>query len=98
MRPPILEFNLNSKEQELLVVLSEECGEVIQAASKILRFGLNTKSPYSNKNNKQQLEQELGDLMCLIRELYENGSIDLNNVLAAAEKKKKKLEKYLKNQ
>jgi hypothetical protein len=87
-----------NKEQELLVVLTEECGEVIQASSKILRFGLNSKNPYSNKNNKEQLEQELGDLMCLIRALTENGTIDLDSVLAAAEKKRKKLEKYLKNQ
>ena len=44
---------------EVLVVLQEECAEVIQIASKVHRFGL-------DGDNKKRLEQELGDLQCMI--------------------------------
>ena len=44
-------------EHELLQLLQEECAEVIQAASKCIRFG--------EKDNHFQLEKELGDLFCM---------------------------------
>jgi NTP pyrophosphatase (non-canonical NTP hydrolase) len=46
-----MKFQLNRKE-ECLTILMEECGEVIQEASKIMRFG----------NDTSKLTKELGDL------------------------------------
>ena len=43
--------------KETLTILSEECAEVIQANSKLIRFG-----PY-DEDNVAELEQELGDVM-----------------------------------
>ena len=46
--------------KETLTILSEECAEVVQANSKLIRFGVD------NEENKDHLEQELGDIMAMI--------------------------------
>ena len=46
--------------------LQEECAEVIQAVSKIFRFGLNHINPVTNVSNKKQLEEELDQLSAMI--------------------------------
>lgn len=48
---------------ELLVLLIEECGEVIQAATKCLRFGYDVDHGVDYGNNKVVLSREIGDLM-----------------------------------
>lgn len=50
--------------RELLTCLAEECGEVVQRCTKILRFGL-TKNPWNGKHNRDTLESELGDLFAI---------------------------------
>lgn len=47
---------------EVLVVLIEECGEVIQAATKCLRFGYDRNWPDYGVNS-EVLAKELGDLL-----------------------------------
>ena len=51
---------------ECLNILQEECAEVIQAASKIKRFGILNRKEGDELNNLQNLEMELGDVLCLI--------------------------------
>lgn len=67
-------FNkLSPAESERLACLAEECGEVIQAITKILRHGYEDYSPFdeTKTTNRKNLERELGDLhywmiaMCL---------------------------------
>ena len=54
--------------KEKLVLLIEECGEVIQAATKILRFGLY--STYnSGETNVNALEREIGDVQAAVEQL-----------------------------
>lgn len=48
---------------ELLVLLIEECGEVIQAATKCLRFGYDVDHGTGYGNNKKALSREVGDLI-----------------------------------
>jgi NTP pyrophosphatase (non-canonical NTP hydrolase) len=48
--------------EEILVVLIEECGEVIQAATKCLRFGWDRDHPLYGVNH-EVLAQELGDVL-----------------------------------
>lgn len=52
-----------NRRQEILCILQEECAEVIQAISKINRFGMS--------DNETQLKKELGDLQCMIDMVYE---------------------------
>ena len=46
--------------KETLTILSEECAEVVQANSKLIRFG-----PYDDQNIIE-LEKELGDVMAVV--------------------------------
>lgn len=50
---------------EKLVLLIEECGEVIQAATKCLRFGYERDWPDYGRNDKV-LAKEIGDLLGVI--------------------------------
>lgn len=54
---------------ELLILLIEECGEVIQAATKCLRFGFDVDHGVEYGNNRIVLSREVGDLEAIIREL-----------------------------
>ena len=50
---------------EALVCLSEECAEVIQAISKILRFGARV-NPHNGEHNLKSLARELADVMMMM--------------------------------
>ena len=58
-------MSLNSKEKEVMDILQEECAEVIQAVSKISRFGLDNFKPGKPKTNREHLEEELGEIEIL---------------------------------
>jgi NTP pyrophosphatase (non-canonical NTP hydrolase) len=77
-----------------LIYLMEECGEVTQACSKIIRFGLDTKRKNKDQSNKELLEEELGDVLCLINRLMDAGIIDQSAVERAAGAKAKKLAQW----
>ena len=72
------------KKQEALIILMEECGEVIQEASKILRFG----------NDTDKLTKELGDLQCMINQTANQLDIDSVQIGIHANEKRDKLKKY----
>ncbi len=58
------------------VITQEECAEVIQAISKVFRFGLYQTHPETNITNKLQLETELGQLKEMIKLLCETWGLD----------------------
>jgi NTP pyrophosphatase (non-canonical NTP hydrolase) len=73
-------FNKLSPEiQELLAVLAEECGEVVQRVGKILRHGLRD-NPYNGLSNAAQLESELTDVYTLMHLLSTHGVINLERL------------------
>jgi NTP pyrophosphatase (non-canonical NTP hydrolase) len=51
--------------EHLLTILSEECAEVAQRASKAVRFGLLEIQPGQQEDNTRRLERELADLMAV---------------------------------
>jgi len=87
---------LGTKTHEALIIAAEECAEVTQQICKIIRFGLDT--PYltagDGTTNREQLEKEVGDLICMIDILFEQGIIDSNNVTRAEITKREKLAKW----
>ena len=54
---------------ELLVLLIEECSEVIKAATKCLRFGYDVDHGTGYGNNRDALAKEAGELSAVIGEL-----------------------------
>lgn len=81
---------MNEKNREALVILQEECAEVIQAVSKCYRFGLDNQHK-SGATQRANLELEVGDMLALVDILVEQGVIDLNNLQTAKLNKIEKL-------
>ena len=85
---------MDPKTKEALDILQEECAEVIQAVSKISRFGLDNLKPGKPKTNREHLEEEIGDLLAMVDILTRNSIIDPANIEVAAKAKIEKLKKW----
>jgi NTP pyrophosphatase (non-canonical NTP hydrolase) len=81
--------------QTVMAVLQEECAEVIQAVSKINRFGMH--GEWQGVTNKQSLVTEIGDVLAIIKVLMKETDINIteNDLEKAVEAKLKKLEIFL---
>ena len=75
------------KKTETLVILMEECGEVIQECSKILRFG------NGDEKMTERLHKELGDLFCMIKLTEDNLGLDFNKTFGYSNDKYQKLKR-----
>ena len=78
---------LGDYDKEMLTITMEECAEVIQACSKIIRFG-------DTPTNLTELEKELGDLYCMIDLLHQNDYISFSRIDDYSAVKKEKLKTY----
>lgn len=87
-------MDITEKQNEIMDISQEECAEVIQAISKIRRFGLLTE--HDGETNKDHLEEEVGDLMCMLNLLDEFGLVDWTKVSLHAQNKRKKLQRWTK--
>jgi len=83
---------LHNQDKEILLILQEECSEVIQAVSKIFRFGLD--SEWKGKTNREQLTEELGDLLAMIVLIQENNIASSHDVTQCMFRKKDKLKQW----
>ena len=72
--------------KEALVITQEECAEVIQAISKVFRFG--------EQSNKEHLEEEVGQTLALFDILIERCILSDMRVNAARLAKKEKLKQW----
>jgi NTP pyrophosphatase (non-canonical NTP hydrolase) len=79
---------MKDKLRETLVITQEECAEVIQVISKIFRFGLD--------ENDHRLEDEIGDVLCMIDLLIVQGLINPHKLELAKRIKAEKLKKWSK--
>lgn len=77
----------NESSTELLTVLMEECGEVIQEAAKIMRFG-------QQPENLVRFEKEIGDLQCMINLCQEYDLVSFTNIEEYANQKREKLKQW----
>jgi NTP pyrophosphatase (non-canonical NTP hydrolase) len=84
----------DNKLKEIAGILQEECAEVIQAVSKVNRFGLDNFKPGNLKTNRQHLEEELGDLVAMINLMCETKLVDERSIEAAAHAKLEKLKQW----
>jgi len=83
-----------SDTKELLLIVQEECAEVIQAVSKCERFGIDNYKPGKPKTNREHLEEEVGDLLAMLDLLIERHIVSFNNVSIAKRAKFDKLKQW----
>lgn len=99
-------FNrLTEAEQERLVILIEECGEVVQAAAKILRHGYESTNPKAivpaaarPETNRAALERELGDLGHALQRMEQAGDLNGASIALRVASKPERIKPYLHHQ
>tara|TARA_Y100000310_G_C20458876_1_gene704369 strand:+ start:559 stop:804 length:246 start_codon:yes stop_codon:yes gene_type:complete len=74
------------KLQELLTIMMEECGELIQACSKAIRCD----DYYDN----EKLIEEVGDIECMIDLMYKYDLISPSDVDKRIDEKREKLKRW----
>ena len=79
-------------DKEIMLIAQEECAEVTQAISKVFRFGFD--SMHKGQDNRTRLEEEVGDLMCMIDLMIEHGIVSEAAVMTAKHEKLMKLEQW----
>ena len=77
-----------------LEILAEEASEIIQAKSKIIRFGLTDYHPKNEYPNDKQLAHEIGHLMFLVQILVDNKTIKQEDINEGYFHKKEKMPKW----
>jgi len=82
-----------TNEDLLLVGMMEECAELIQACSKVKRFGISSHNPNTNEANIDLLKNEIGDTAAHIVLLCHFYGIDDTDVDERAQFKIKKFTK-----
>jgi hypothetical protein len=90
-------FNkLTLAQVERLAILSEECGETVQASMKILRRGYDRKNPNKpSPTNRAHLEEELGNILSAIEMMVKAGDVRSKKIKASLEAKRERVKKYL---
>ena len=73
------------KLEELMIITMEECGELIQECSKSIRM---------QDYTRDQLKDELSDVMCMIDLMVENKIISKKDLSNGSQLKKMKLMKW----
>jgi len=83
-----------NKEQirELMVITSEECGELTQACCKIYRWDIN--GGHGDVTNMQRLVEEAGDVMAMIDIMIDNDILTRSELDVRIAYKKSKLKKW----
>ncbi len=87
-----------TRKEHLLIILAEECSEVIKNVSKALRFGLDDKEPNQDYTNSERITEELHDIIAVIEMLRDEECLKrerTGKVLAAFKLKQEKVERYL---
>tara|TARA_B100000212_G_scaffold262071_1_gene201904 strand:+ start:1212 stop:1472 length:261 start_codon:yes stop_codon:yes gene_type:complete len=80
---------MKSKDVEALVITMEECGELVQACSKMIRSD-------GKKKYHQNLQDEAGDVYCLLQVLIQRGLINEASLKDREKEKLHKLKKWSK--
>lgn len=73
---------------ESLIILAEECAEVIQAVSKLQRFGIN------DAKNIKALENEIGDVFAMLTILDHYDYLNSDKIIERVPIKLRKLKEY----
>jgi NTP pyrophosphatase (non-canonical NTP hydrolase) len=78
-----------NKKQEMLVITMEECAELSQACSKLIRF-----EDDRSEQDLVNLQDEIGDVMCMIDIMKHSGLVSEEQIEERKKVKKEKLMKW----
>jgi len=78
--------------QQLMIITAEECGELTQRCSKIVRK-FKYKEEITDEQRKKLLE-EVGDVYCMINLMTQHGVLDWKHIYARTAEKEEKLKKW----
>jgi len=81
-----------NKLQQLMIITAEECGELTQRCSKIVRK-FRYKEEITNEQREKLLE-EVGDVYCMINLMTEHGILDWKHIYARSGAKQEKIKKW----
>ena len=84
------QMNKLDARQQLLVVTMEECGELVQACSKILR----RQELYGDSKYIQNLKEEIGDVYSMIKLMQEWDVVSWEELEERDKIKREKLKKW----
>ena len=85
-----------NKLQELMVISMEECGELIQRCSKILRRFETVEEIDIDAVRRANLLEEAGDVACMLELMVENGLFSADELAARVVDKREKLKVWSK--
>lgn len=88
-------YNYDNEELNL-DLLQEECAEVIQAISKIKRFGWDNTHPTGGIDNRAKLNQELGHVLAMVDTLMCKQCVMMPEIVSSKKKKLDEMVKYYK--
>ena len=78
--------------QQLMCITMEECGELTQRCSKIMRKYETL--DLIEEEQRVKLLEEAGDVFCMLELMSEHGIFDWHEILDRADVKRKKLTKW----
>lgn len=86
-----------TREEHLLIILAEECSEVIKEVAKAFRFGLDDKEPGQDKTNRQRIAIEFNDLSAVVKMCIDSKILNEEEFIVdkQIDAKIQKVEKYL---
>lgn len=84
-----------NRQEHLLTILSEECGEIAKEISKGLRFGLDDHHPTQVGTNAEKINLEYNDLVAVLEMLNDEGILEVKLDRELIKRKKERVEKYL---
>lgn len=84
-----------AREAEILTILIDEAADVIQRATKLLRFGRHEIQPGQPLTNHQRLSEEIGQLQHMIEEAAYLGLLDADSIANGGAEKAATLPRYL---
>ncbi len=76
---------LDKKQSEALLIMQEECAEVIQAVTKIYRFGISNLKPGKKKTNMMHRAKEIVAAPLVTNQVEFHPLLDQSRLLKAAE-------------
>lgn len=89
-------FNgLTAEQAELLALLSEECGELVQIIGKTMRHGLDSYHPVTKETNRRALTREMGDVRAAMLLLCEAGTVSKLHIHQYADDKLSRVQRCL---